>query len=350
MRIKGLYHMPGSKFYWYRWQSNGKRNAVSLKTDDLAEAIKKVESIQAGEAFARWERAEPVPTSASKSVDDYLKKAQLRNKKPMRARTARKQRAVLVKFLKDSRVEHINQITAQSIQAWLGSLLASGSSKDTAHTYARVLKTFVGYLVANKMTLVDLAKFDVPERAASGRKNWLKLEVANRVIADSKYPNLTFVLFCGFHAGLRKSEIIAAKVGWFDLESGLLHVQNDPASGFVLKDRECRTIPLTPDFKNFLQGYLAGKESNTYALHPEATGNGEYRTDFRRAFTTHMRRRGVICSIHDMRRSFASNLVSRGISIYKVARWLGDGVPVVERSYGHLSPADRDVDILSTQV
>ena len=48
-----------------------------------------------------------------------------------------------------------------------------------------------------------------------------------------------------------------------------------------------------------------------------------------------------------MRRSFASNLGSRGISIYKVARWLGDGVSVVEKSYGYLAPADRDIDALS---
>jgi hypothetical protein len=39
---------------------HGKRYAVSLKTDDLAEAVKKINEIRAGVAFARWERAEPV--------------------------------------------------------------------------------------------------------------------------------------------------------------------------------------------------------------------------------------------------------------------------------------------------
>jgi integrase len=41
---------------------------------------------------------------------------------------------------------------------------------------------------------------------------------------------------------------------------------------------------------------------------------------------------------HDMRRSFASNLVSAGVSIYTVAKWLGDRVDVVEKSYGYLAP------------
>ena len=37
-----------------------------------------------------------------------------------------------------------------------------------------------------------------------------------------------------------------------------------------------------------------------------------------------------------MRRSLASNLVSSGVSIYTVAKWLGDRVDVVEKSYGYL--------------
>jgi hypothetical protein len=37
VNIKGIYHMPDSKFYWYRWMGkDGKRRAVSLKTEDLS--------------------------------------------------------------------------------------------------------------------------------------------------------------------------------------------------------------------------------------------------------------------------------------------------------------------------
>lgn len=49
-------------------------------------------------------------------------------------------------------------------------------------------------------------------------------------------------------------------------------------------------------------------------------------------------------TFHDLRRTFASLLVSKGVSIYKVAKWLGDGVTVVESTYGHLLPADDDID------
>jgi integrase len=352
MKIKGLYHMPGSKFYWYRWTQDGKRHAVSLKTDDLSEAITKIKEIQAGAFFARWERATPLGTPVTKLVEDYLAAAQKRAKKPMRSGTASRQGAILLKFLRDCAVETAHQITHRKISEWLEKGIILGWSADTRHTYARAIKTFVGWLEDSKLARPGLHKeLHVPDRAAAGRRSWLKAEECERVIAHSKDPTLTFVLHCGFHAGLRRNEITQAKISWFDLDAGLLHVQNDPETGFVLKDRENRTVPLTSEFKKFLSGFLANRTADEYAICPaKEKGRNIYRVDFRKSFYTHMRRCGVKCTIHDMRRSFASNLVSHGVSIYKVARWLGDGVQVVERSYGHLSPADSDIDRLTAKV
>ena len=286
-------------------------------------------------------------TPATKMVEAYLIMAQKRTKKPMRPGTAGRVRRVLLKFLRDTEIGDARDITLAAIQAWIARL--NRNSPDTRHGYARALHTFVGYLIRQQVVRIDLHKFEIPERAAVGRKNWLKLDVANRVIADAKDQDLAFILYCGFHAGLRKSEIIAAKVNWFDLGDGLLHVQNDPGSGFILKDADNRVIPLSPDFKEFLTSYLARRDPDSYALRPgDKGGKAEYRYDFRKVLRSHFNRCGVKCTTHDMRRSFASNLVSLSTSVYKVARWLGDGVAVVEKSHGNLAPADRDIDVLST--
>jgi integrase len=210
----------------------------------------------------------------------------------------------------------------------------------------------VRYLVDNKLARADLLdQLEVPAPGAVGRKSWLKNSEVNRVILESKDPTLVFVLFCGFHAGLRRNEISNAKVGWFDLEAGLLHVQNDVETGFVLKDRENRTVPLTKDFRNFLEGFLADRHPGDYTIRPDKQqGTWRHRYDFNKAFQTHMRRCGARCTIHDMARSFASNLVSAGESIYIVAKWLGDGIPVVERSYGHLAPSAGNINRLTAKV
>jgi integrase len=349
MKIKGLYHMPGSRFYWYRWTQEGKRHAVSLKTDDLGEAVQKAKEIRVGAAFPRWDRAKPHTTPATKLVEDYLSMAQKRAKKPMRPEVAKTIKYILLKFLKDAGVEHVWEIDHGTVERWLGKLKEDGRSADTIHKYARSLKTFVKYLVRTKLVRSDLFdQFDIPECAAVGRKNWLKNKEVQRVIREAQDDTLRFVLFAGFHVGLRKNEIANAKVGWFDLEASLIHIQNDPESGFILKDRENRSVPLTEDFKKFLHGFLANRKLGEYAIAPaKLKGTWRYRYDFSRAFKSHMKRCGVTCTIHDARRSFASNLVSAGESIYIVARWLGDGVQVVERSYGHLAPSAGNINRLA---
>jgi len=57
-----------------------------------------------------------------------------------------------------------------------------------------------------------------------------------------------------------------------------------------------------------------------------------------------VKRCGLAITFHDLRRTFASLHVSRGTSIYKVAKWLRDTVEVVEDTYGHLIPQDAQID------
>jgi integrase len=352
MKIRGLYKYANSSFYWYRWTENGKRKAVSLQTDDLAEAFSKVKQIQAGALFARWERAEPTRTAARKLVKDYVKVAQGRAKKPLRPETAKVRSYILHKFLVDQEIDDIGQISRGNIEDWLSGRKRAGVSQDTLHTQARAIKTFLAYLVNRKLVRADiLSDFEVPEPGAVGRKNWLKTEVVTRVIGESHDDELTFILHCGFHAGLRRNEISNARVSWFDLGAEVVHVQNEVETGFVLKDRENRTIPLTKDFRDFLETFLADKQPGDYAIRPDKVqGVWRYRYDFDQVFQTHMRKCGVKCTIHDMRRSFASNLVTAGESIYIVAKWLGDGIPVVERSYGHLAPSAGNINRLAAKV
>jgi integrase len=341
--MKGLYKQKESRNWWFRFTQGGKRHAVSLKTDDEPTAIVKARAILAEGLFEP-----PRAQSVEALITQYLRVAQERSKQPLRPDTAKRNGYILRQYASEAKIEFVGQITHGSISSWVSGF----KNGDTRYTYTRAIKTWIKYLAGAKLVRAELLdNLHVPERAATGRKNWLKIEEVTRAIRESKDLTLSFILLCGFHAGLRKNEICNARVGWFDLDAGLLHVQNDPGSGFILKDRENRVVPLTTEFQQFLHGFLANRKADEYAIVPsKEKGRGSYRVYFRRPFYGHMRRLGLKCSIHDMRRSFASNLVSHGVSIYKVARWLGDGVQVVERSYGHLSPADSDIDRLTAKV
>ena len=131
------------------------------------------------------------------------------------------------------------------------------------------------------------------------------------------------------------------RVQWFDLERGLLHVR--ASDTFRPKDREARTIPLTSEFHQFLKHF--GLRS-PFLLHPEVPhGKSRYRWDFRRPWKNYIKAQGLgWVTPHVMRHTFASLLASKGVSIYKIALWLGDDVRVVQKHYAKLLPKDEDIE------
>ena len=231
------------------------------------------------------------------------------------------------------------------INQWLSVLKAQGKSQDTRWGYGQRIRNFVTYLMPKYLPPTALVGVTLPEPSAIGRKNWIRKEEVARILDSAGGDReLKFALLCGFDAGLRREEVSEARVNWFDLGEGLLHVSNN--GDFVTKDRNNRTIPLTDRFAEFLRGYLAGRDSSQYVLAPEKTVKGSrYRYDVNKRVRSHFERLKVNCTFHDMRRSFASNRASAGQSIYKIANWLGDGIEVVNRSYGHLAPKDDTINL-----
>src|ERR1700756_5213163 len=154
--------------------------------------------------------------------------------------------------------------------------------------YAAYVKTFAGWLCkSGYMASNALESYDLPEEKPMGRKNWLRKAEVSKVIGavEPKYSanakpatiekakqaaeDLKFILYCGFHAGLRKKEITMAKVSWFDLDHRLIHPQNMPEESYALKDEDNRTIDMTDEFHGFLTEYLMNREHGEFVLRPD---------------------------------------------------------------------------------
>jgi integrase len=359
-RTKGLYKYHDSKNWWFRYADpvSGKRKAVSLGTDDEGTAVQRARAILSGGLLVA--KADEI----DREIDQYLIDAQEREKNPMSPDSAKTARYVLKLFVRESKVRWPLEINENKLAVWVRGLRAAGRSQQTLRMYAAYVKTFTRVLhAAGKLKFDPLAKYSLPGEKATGRQNWVRKQIVRQIIGAVKprvgphskpagiemakraAEDLKFILYAGFHAGLRRKEISMAKVFWFDVDLGLIHAQNMPDEDFTLKDRDNRTIDMTEEFKVFLTEYLRGRKPGEFVLRPKKTkGTWKYRYDFKRMVEGHFRKVGVKCSLHDMRRSFASNLVSAGVPIYTVAKWLGDRVDVVEKSYGYLAPNTGEIN------
>jgi hypothetical protein len=136
--------MAGSRFWWYRWTGlDGKRYAISTKTDDEAQAIVKARAVHV-DFTAATPRNPLIPL-----IDRYLLEAQARNRKPMRGETAKNNRTVLVKFVNDTGAEYVSDVTTKTLQRWVD-LLKKTHAQETLCSYTAVVLAFGRWLHQTK--------------------------------------------------------------------------------------------------------------------------------------------------------------------------------------------------------
>ncbi|HOZ49951.1 MAG TPA: site-specific integrase [Candidatus Hydrogenedentes bacterium] len=182
----------------------------------------------------------------------------------------------------------------------------------------------------------------LPERRQEAP--WLDTpELRDKVLECAKMHgrNAHLIFALGIFAGLRKMEVVNARWEWIDWKAGLIRIQGSET--FHLKDKDNRTVPLSEALRAVLEGYRA---EEGYIVAPEAVqGEYEYRWDMRRTFNAVCRMAGVPwCHPHTLRHTFASMYAVAGVSLYKVAEWLGHSTVHVTERYAHLQAHDDDIN------
>ena len=327
----GIYRR--GRIYWIAIQRNGVREFFSLETDNVAEALRKAQMIR---------EAPPLNDSSPLRAEMTRFIAYKERMKEYTRSSALTKRNKLLQFAKEM-PDHASaaSVTTRQLQHYYDTV-RQRATDTTAYGYMMALQAFFRWAVderlahSNPVKQVKLAKSQ-----GRARQDFCGYELRNKLITEAPDDDLRFILFCGFHAGLRFMEIGEARAFWFDLGAGLLHLRKTPTMNF--KDREERTVPLTKAFHAFLKGYGMHEP---FMLRPEIKqGKSLYRYNFRRAFMVYMKSQGCErVTPHIMRHTFASLLVSAGESIYKVAVWLGDEVGTVQRHYGHLTPDHHGIE------
>lgn len=323
------------KTYWHHHQVNRKRKWTNLKVGTLSEALKEVEKLRDSPVTGR-------NTPLAREIPRFI--AYKLDRDEFTKNSAEKADVVLGMFAQDLPDSTLQDVTTAEVQGWYEAI-RKRTTESTAQSYVMVVRSFFRWAsdiervrIDNPVQRIRLAR--LPKRS---RKQFANKKQRDELVKDAPTDDLRFILFCGFFAGMRRDEISEARVGWFDLQQGLTHIQRTDT--FRTKDREDRTIPMTKPFRKFLRSYLGKRPPEQFALKPEVKhGKSRYRYDFRRPFMDYVRSKGLgWVTPHVCRHSFASLLASEGVSIYKIAKWLGDDVRVTQDHYAHLLPIDADI-------
>lgn len=329
----------GNGWYWLRYTVNSKEVRVPLRTkryeQAVVNAIKKRGQVLEGnkKANSNWHE----------SIEKYLREKQS-PKKPggysgrswriFRPGTVVRVRSCLNVFARWSNVAKPSAITVKKLEDYLEH--ASKKSNAGGRSKLSTIQAFLRHIGCSPGD-ITLPSSNSIER----REIVVSISVSNKMIEAAPTDQLRFILFCGFHAGLRRSEIMHARKSWFHIDRGILEVPRVDFCGgkkFEAKDRETRSIPISVDFLVFLRTFLRGLDNDEYCLRNPTKRRSRNRTyDFRQPFEKFMRKFGRPDVFpHAMRHSWITELCnSSNHSIQDVSAWSGDTIQTIERSYWH---------------
>ncbi len=139
--------------------------------------------------------------------------------------------------------------------------------------------------------------------------------------------------------GQRVGEILNLEFKDIHWHQKLLCVRNKPDIGFVVKNHQERSLPLTDRALVALETMLAKKHPNTdFVFH---RFDGKRWTKILDAFKSLVRFAGLPPTItpHTLRRTFGSWLACAGVPMRTIQKLMGhQSVVITERHYAHLSP------------
>lgn len=277
-------------------------------------------------------------------------------------RKALRQVPTLAEFIKDNYIPHISmhrrnfQSTISFLKLHLlprfGALhLDKITSAMIAEAHHAMLKEKYARATANKLPVLlkimyNLAKKQGVQGASSNPANEVKLVQPNNgkerylssdetvrlhdALEKSGNSQLKHIVALMLMFGFRKRELLDAKWADLNLEQGHWRIP-------VSKSGKPRTLPITAKAMELLQ-QLPRWKGCPYVV-PNPTTRRPYGNLFC-AWDTVRKRAGLPdVRMHDLRHSFASNLVNGGQSIYVVGKLLGHSQVKTTERYAHLSNA-----------
>ncbi len=341
-KAKGIYKQKLT--YWLRYTLDGAQHRVNLQTRDFEEAIRKADALRGKPVKGKGEKI-AWKAAIKRYLDDKLhghRPAHLAGKRirSFRPDTAPRVGSCLSVFAASCGASSPAQVTTKQLQAYYDRR-AKNSSAGAKSTIATI-QAFLDHIRCLPGRVV------IPlENKPEARQVVVDMETSNTWISECPRDNLRFVLYCGFHAGMRAGEIAHSRVSWFDLKRQVLTIPGKepqvlPTSREYLwrtKDGETREIPLSEAFCTFLNGFLTSPKRDFCipARRPPRKSHATGLLDFRAPFEKYVasKERSEVTP-HAMRHSWISELANSGNhSISEVAAWSGDTIQTIERNYWH---------------
>jgi integrase len=331
IKTKGLYLRK--KTWWMTFQGcDGKQHWASCHTQSKIEAQALLEkrrvSVREGNAY---EAKQIKPTSfldLAKEYEQYVLK----------------QRSYISKkgFLKKLKAQfgsvRLTALNTRIIEQYQTTLIKSGLKPASVNRILAALKHMINKAVEWEMAPEDVLKSvrRVKQLAENNRRlRFLSGEEMARLIHVCD-QHLKPIVITALNTGMRKGEILSLTWEQVDLRHGFILLD-------VTKNGERREIPIN----NVLRETLTSLPRHLTSPYVFWQGNeGTRFLDVKKSFASALKRAGIRdFHFHDLRHTFASQLVMAGADLVTVKELLGHKTLAMTMRYSHIAPGQKVVAV-----
>jgi len=242
----------------------------------------------------------------------------------------------------------LEDFTTHALELFQAELLQAGKKPSTVNrrfaVLAHMFQKAYDWGMCSEETLKKVRRVKML-RENNRRLRYLSKEECLSLI-NACDPHLKPIVIVALNTGMRKQEILRLKWSNVDLKHGLIILDQDQT-----KNRERKEIPLNETLKRLFAS-LPRRLDIPYVFYDPASGK-PYR-DVRKSFASALRRAGIRdFHFHDLRHTFASQLVMAGVDLTTVKELMGHKTITMTLRYAHLAPAHKaeavkKIDIFQT--
>lgn len=239
----------------------------------------------------------------------------------------------------------MENLTVDDLQACVDKMIKHGISWSTMSMYKTKLKTMFKYAKGKYRTLSVDAINDIilPKQTKIKEKTALSSFQIKEFMSDllnmNLDPALILISKIALKCGLRYGEIMGLK--WLDLDRCTLKIDRqikkisnkEYGEGKLKSSNSYRTIPISKKFEKELLLY---NKSNPIQLNGFIFDITKYKS-YHISINVKFKKTRYPISVHDLRHTYATTLISNGIDFKTAAKLLGHSVEQTLRTYSHVN-------------
>jgi integrase len=330
-----VYKQPNSKNWLIEFKVDGKRYRRSSGTNIKRTATRIEEKWRQEIHDGKYQIGTIKTLTIEEAADRYFNSViQPKNNRTNSKKAERYSLNVIVRnFSPNTRLDTIQ---SEDIARWRDQMLLQGYAPATANRYMASLRAIMNRACAEWNALKVVPQFHLLP-LDNNRCRYLSVQ-EEAAIFENAPPHLKNLIVFLVDTGARLSE--ALDLTWDHVDLG--NTSHTSITLTKTKNGQPRRIPLTARTTNLLMRLRANnlyENRSVFLYHPPGDKTPvPFKSPFT-AWKTALRNAEVDQSlrIHDLRHTFASRLVSKGVPIFDVSKLLGHKSIAMTMRYAHLS-------------